>query len=1038
METENVEEEIDGSIHSIHVRNFFCHDNLEIKFNPNVNFIVGRNGSGKSAILTALVVGLGARASATDRGSNLHSFIKKGTNSATVEIKLRNSSPRAFKHDIYGDFITIVRTLNASGGSSYKVKSASGEVISTKFDEVKTIILAYDIQVDNPISVLNQDTVRTFHTCDAKKKYELFRQATNLEQTEKNYKHALENCTKAVGIWNRKNEAVQELKKEYQKWKNIHDQMQFRDEIEARKKALQDEYYWSEIAESEHEVNNIHTHCEEQRLMVQKLMDDLKNMEQSYGTKTSAIDSLKQTLEECTQKKLTLEQELQELENNFRTEQSSQRSAQHTGHKLNELLAREKRKFDDLEREIHNIESGSCASQRIELEARADKCQSAETAARARYETQKNDTLQSRSSAAHAQPKADRADERVRAQRSRLVQLKQQLRELESRGDDSLAVYGGNMVELCQLVKAAVARGEFSAPPRGPVGIYLKVKDKKWGGALEHIIKGSLKTFCVNTPEDSRKLFEIMRKIRYGREAKPGVTCSKFLSQVHNVSRRSVRAGSFTSALDALDVKDPVVANYLIDNKSLEKILLVPDHEDAMRLSDTRENVPENCVKIVTLDSTEYRPAPNYRCYGGADRQPVYLQTSSAQRKAQLQANIKEAEQTLRSYEADAKELNEEASRARDIERKAAQALQALLVDLRKKEEEARQAVAALNQQQAPHHAVLVDELKICKEKVHSLSEQVKSHSGQEQELKERVNDIEEKIRSLRKKRDKVAVQCRNLRDELEQEQINLEGGVLKRQRCERRLDEGQKRLQQEEAILEEKRGVVDKKVQEALTLCPRVENPRERAVVTSDLKEIQMKLSSLSSSGMDRAQVAEKFLQVGRSYKRTQDALQRLHALIQDIKTTSNKHLEFCHKVQTYIARRVQYHFQVILSLRNYSGKMTIDLASGRLYMECKSVQQSEKQHATSTASLSGGERSYATVAFMLALWDCVELPFYIMDEFDVFMDDIYRKTTIELLLEHARINKNRQFVFLTPQDASSVTAGPNVTLHVMANPRD
>lgn len=61
----------DGSIVSIHVRNFFCHDNLEVNLNKNVNFIVGRNGSGKSAILTALVVGLGGRASDTNRGSSL-------------------------------------------------------------------------------------------------------------------------------------------------------------------------------------------------------------------------------------------------------------------------------------------------------------------------------------------------------------------------------------------------------------------------------------------------------------------------------------------------------------------------------------------------------------------------------------------------------------------------------------------------------------------------------------------------------------------------------------------------------------------------------------------------------------------------------------------------------------------------------------------------------------------------------------------------------------------------------------------------------
>lgn len=54
-------------------------------------------------------------------------FIKKGANSATVEIKIKNNSPRAYKHNEYGDYITIVRTINASGGGGYKVKSATGK-----------------------------------------------------------------------------------------------------------------------------------------------------------------------------------------------------------------------------------------------------------------------------------------------------------------------------------------------------------------------------------------------------------------------------------------------------------------------------------------------------------------------------------------------------------------------------------------------------------------------------------------------------------------------------------------------------------------------------------------------------------------------------------------------------------------------------------------------------------------------------------------------------------------------------------------------
>lgn len=71
-DSEMVEVDTDGSICSIQMRNFFCHDNLQIDLNKNVNYIVGRNGSGKSAILTALVVGLGGRAAATNRGNNLN------------------------------------------------------------------------------------------------------------------------------------------------------------------------------------------------------------------------------------------------------------------------------------------------------------------------------------------------------------------------------------------------------------------------------------------------------------------------------------------------------------------------------------------------------------------------------------------------------------------------------------------------------------------------------------------------------------------------------------------------------------------------------------------------------------------------------------------------------------------------------------------------------------------------------------------------------------------------------------------------------
>lgn len=68
-----------GIIESVTLTNFMCHSFLHVDIGPLINFIIGHNGSGKSAVLTALTVCLGGKASATNRASSLKSFIKEGT-----------------------------------------------------------------------------------------------------------------------------------------------------------------------------------------------------------------------------------------------------------------------------------------------------------------------------------------------------------------------------------------------------------------------------------------------------------------------------------------------------------------------------------------------------------------------------------------------------------------------------------------------------------------------------------------------------------------------------------------------------------------------------------------------------------------------------------------------------------------------------------------------------------------------------------------------------------------------------------------------
>lgn len=86
-----------GKIKRIHLRNFMCHSNFEVNLNSNINVFVGLNGSGKSAILSALTIGLGSKASSTSRSTSLKDLVKQGEASATIDITLTNDGFDGFE-----------------------------------------------------------------------------------------------------------------------------------------------------------------------------------------------------------------------------------------------------------------------------------------------------------------------------------------------------------------------------------------------------------------------------------------------------------------------------------------------------------------------------------------------------------------------------------------------------------------------------------------------------------------------------------------------------------------------------------------------------------------------------------------------------------------------------------------------------------------------------------------------------------------------------------------------------------------------------
>ncbi|NXJ07583.1 SMC5 protein, partial [Odontophorus gujanensis] len=139
---------VEGSIVRIFMENFLTYDTCEVRPGPNLNMIIGANGTGKSSIVCAICLGLAGKPSFLGRAEKVGLFVKQGCLKGLVEIEL-------FK---VPENIVITREIQV-------VTNTSTWHINKKLTTLKAVeeqVAALNIQVDNLCQFLPQDKVGEF------------------------------------------------------------------------------------------------------------------------------------------------------------------------------------------------------------------------------------------------------------------------------------------------------------------------------------------------------------------------------------------------------------------------------------------------------------------------------------------------------------------------------------------------------------------------------------------------------------------------------------------------------------------------------------------------------------------------------------------------------------------------------------------------------------------------------------------------------------------------------------------------------------
>ncbi|KAM6905711.1 structural maintenance of chromosomes protein 6 [Lycodopsis pacificus] len=1024
-----------GIVESITLKNFMCHSLLgPFTFGSNVNFVVGNNGSGKSAVLTALIVALGGNAHATNRGLSLKGFVKEGESSADVSITLRNKGRDAYKPEVYGPAIIVDLRITREGLRTYKLRSKSGQLVSTKKEELLSILDNFNIQVNNPVSVLTQEMSKYFlHSKGEGDKYKFFMKATQLEQMREDFvyikttKHVTEDKVGQHG------ECLKDLKRKSMEKEDRYRNMASLDEMHTKVEDLQKQMAWALVIEMEKDLEPMKEKLQSDRHSTEKYdekVDEWKNKVEEAESKSRQIQ---EHLEEITQQVQELQPKCAELKAEAQRRNTLLKSSEVTVHRFKANLRDLEKDKVQLSSRINDLKLSISQTSGAESQARTERMKQIQ----AELENMSHQIATLGQQIDQYQHVCNRAREeqgKIGKEQEGLKRSieanRRNLQTMESSRSNRLRRFGEHMPALLQAIHEAHRRGQLKHKPRGPLGYLISLKDPELALSVEVCLKGQLQAFTCDNHEDEKVLQGLMSKM-FPTGRRPAIITSNFLSRVHDTRSRAVNHPEYPSVLQALEIEDPVVANCLIDQRGIESILLIKNRTDARRVMQAR-NPPQYCNQAFSRDGDQIF---NNKSYSAEQTRANYLSGDVEEEIRHLQREMENQEaqasrfqQHMNKLDDDIKQ-NEGLLRRTQVEQRTTKAtatkLQLELTDLQNMEEPQSEDLNPLE-----------EDLQEIVTKISSKRAEYDEARAQTAESKASYEEAEQEYKQHKEQINTVAEEADPVKEELGK----ADQDVMKCRHHKKHYDEKRsahlRNIQTLEANQESKEQELQTSAAKAAEICPeRVEVRRTARSLDSEINRLKVKITTQQGQQGDREEVVRQYHEAVGNYKNMAQQMKYLNSFIKSLDSVMNQRLQAYAELRRFLSARCKYYFNSMLAQRGYSGSMAFDHKNETLSI---SVQpgQGNKADLSDMRSLSGGERSFSTVCFVLSLWAITEAPFRCLDEFDVYMDMVNRRISMDMMLKVAAGQRYRQFIFLTPQSMSSLPVSKIIRILRLKDP--
>nr|XP_019945077.1 PREDICTED: structural maintenance of chromosomes protein 5 [Paralichthys olivaceus] len=1010
---------VEGSILRITMKNFLTYDLSVLHPGPNLNMIVGANGTGKSSIVCAICLGLAGKTAILGRGDKVGLYVKRGCTKGFIEIELYK----------IGGNVVINREIHVENNQSHWMLNGRPSNQKTVEEEVK----ALHIQVSNLCQFLPQEKVGEFakmskiELLEATEKsvgppemYEYHCKLKNFRNKERELENAVKDKASFMEKAKQRHERNKlDVNRYYEKKRHL-------DVIELLKKKKP----WVEYETTRKELEDVKRERDEAKRQlsalkqaqapmlrkIQQIDDRLKPTDAQIKAKTTAIKDASNT---CKQKQDQLDRkhkEIDDIKQTLKLKQTEEEDQQ-------KRISYTKRTIDDLKTELAKVGDQPDVTPQINainVELRSIQVE------RAKMEGVKADLRRERDNVFAE----SRALERKLNDMSNMMRAKEE--KLRSRHRDTHSA-----LQWLRQNKSLFVGNVYE-----PMMLMINVKDPLHAKYVEsHIPFHDLRSFVFQRKDDMEKFMTEVRdklNLKVNSISAPEESCSK---KKPSLSIESLRRFGFYSYLrEMFDAPDEVMS-FLCNQYKVHDVPVGNDQTKAL----IKTVIEEPYLKV--LYTTEERYTVKRSQYSkkmitsnSALNPSQYLNiTVDAEGKQQLEQQMKACELKLRDIEERLKALQKEVA---GLDRRDNELLaeKKHLSEVKGKKRQLEQKISTKQDslRQMEHSVIDLSEIeKETKEKIAAVNSQ-------------KVSIVAEFMAQM-KLRAKLTIQKVYLALDtvgLTEEKAKLENDCRAGVSELKSLDQKCQRLEQRKVQLTEQCKGLLKRGKSICRMQPNESLPEDLCNAFSKLPDTLDEIDAMLNEEQSRAECFTGLSEsVVDEYDRREQEIKNLEKDLQDKSDALNTYRQSIAEAKErwltplkHLVEQINAKFSNFFRSMQCAGEVDLHTENEEEYDKYGirirvKFHSSSHLHELTAHHQSGGERSVSTMLYLMALQELNRCPFRVVDEINQGMDPVNERRVFDIVVRTACKETTSQYFFITPKLLQNLQYADEMTILFVHN---